>query len=600
MKANAGLLRGTARSWPLLFAANLVAWTTFHALPALLGLFVGRAFDALSKGDTSAAWTAVAAVLAVGVARIVAFGAGIYVFSDWWHRQVVQLRRNLLRWLLTAPGSRRLPYGPGAAVSTFRDDVDEVTHHLENWIDFGGLAVYVVLALGIMGRIDWVMTVAAVVPSVIALYATRRLAPVVTRRREEARARTEQVTAFLGDHFSAITAVKAAHAEEPMLAHFDRINERRAEAGVADTATTELVTSLNRNMANLAAGIVLLLGASALHDGRITVGDLTVFLVTIPVLAHYLSWGGDMISRASQAAVSVQRLEELAVDGDRDAVFATDPLDLDLPAQEFPPLRLRDDRRLQAFEVRGLSVTHPDGSTGVTDVSFTVPRGSFTVVTGRIGSGKSTLLRALLGLVPRDGGQILWNGEVVRDPARFLTPPRSAYTPQAPKLVSDTLAGNISLGRAVEPERLRHALDLAVMTPDLVRMESGIDTMVGSRGVRLSGGQVQRSAAARMFATDAELLVFDDLSSALDVRTEARLWDGLFAARDVTCLVVSHRRPALRRADQILLMDGGRLVDSGTLGDLLSRNALMRALWDSDVSAGWERAADDSAGRAPS
>jgi ATP-binding cassette, subfamily B, bacterial len=103
--------------------------------------------------------------------------------------------------------------------------------------------------------------------------------------------------------------------------------------------------------------------------------------------------------------------------------------------------------------------------------------------------------------------------------------------------------------------------------------------MVGARGVKLSGGQIQRSAAARMFATNAQLLVFDDLSSALDVHTENELWDRLFAQRPATCLVVSHRRTALRKADQILVMDGGRIVDRGTVDELLGRSALMRDLW---------------------
>jgi ATP-binding cassette subfamily B protein/ATP-binding cassette subfamily C protein len=131
----------------------------------------------------------------------------------------------------------------------------------------------------------------------------------------------------------------------------------------------------------------------------------------------------------------------------------------------------------------------------------------------------------------------------------------------------------------VAREHLREAVELAVLDADLERLEQGMDTMVGARGVKLSGGQVQRSAAARMFATSAELLVFDDLSSALDLHTEAELWERLFARRDVTCLVVSHRRPALRRADRILLMEAGSIVDSGTLYELLERSPLMAELW---------------------
>ena len=119
---------------------------------------------------------------------------------------------------------------------------------------------------------------------------------------------------------------------------------------------------------------------------------------------------------------------------------------------------------------------------------------------------------------------------------------------------------------------------LVFINPQILEKD-GIETMVGARGVKLSGGQLQRSAAARMFATEAELLVFDDLSSALDLHTEAELWNRLFEGREVTCLVVSHRREALQRADQILLMEGGCIVDRGTLTDLLARSQTMRDLW---------------------
>ncbi|MET0697627.1 MAG: ABC transporter ATP-binding protein [Acidimicrobiia bacterium] len=562
-----------------------VMWTFVHGLPLLFGILIGLVFERLSEGspvdETAWAPAILFGVLAIG--RNVIIWLGDRQWINHWIEQSLQLRRNLLRWLMEAPGSRVIPLAPGQAVSTFRDDVDDILEYMENWVDMGGLVVFGVGAVAVMASIDAGLTAILLIPLVLTMILTQSLSPQIRKRRRAMREATDQVTGFIGETFSGVQAIKLGAAERPVLDRLHGLNETRHKAALSDTVLTEILRGINRNMSTITVAIVLIVAADSISDGSFSIGELALFLTYLPRLTDYMSFVGDIIAQHRRTGVAYERIRALAVDAPDDELLDRQRVSLEgeVPDIDLPDIGIDP---LQQLEVRGLSHWFPDGGEGLEGVDFDVERGSFTVVTGKIGSGKSTLVRALLGLVPADG-DVLWNGKPVEDPASFFVPPRSAYTAQVPRLFSESLADNIALGQRVARERLREAVQLAVLDPDLERLEAGEQTMVGARGVKLSGGQVQRSAAARMLATEAELLVFDDLSSALDVHTETELWQRLLTKRDVTCLVVSHRRAALSRADQILLMDGGKIVDRGALSDLLERSELMRSLWAEEGEA---------------
>lgn len=576
---------------PGLFAFNLLMWGLVHSAPALLTLAVSAVFRALERADVlktagqpigsaiAAAWVAVFWFVLVRGSRFGIFYGAFRAWIELWYTLDALVRRNLLSYLLTAKNSRRLPDTPAEAVSRFRDDVDDVAGYTEVWVDGAGFVLYSVAAIFMMSRVDPLITVLVCTPLLFMVLFVQRLSPTIRTYRRRMREATARVTDFIGETFGAVSAVKLAAREDAMVNHLRALGETRRHAALRDVLLTELIRGVNTNMVNLAVGLVLLLGANKVRGGVLDVADFVLFIGLLPRLTGSMGFFGDAIARHRRTGVSYDRMVRLLQDAPdsrivehHDVYLRSDP-----PAPPAAPPALP----LEELRVDGLTATH-DSGLGVHNASFSVRRGEFVVVTGRIGSGKSTLLRALLGLIPRQGGTIAWNAERVDDPASFLVPPRSAYTAQLPNLVSDSLRENVLSGSS--EAHLSRAVRLAVLESDLGQLPGGLDTQVGARGVKLSGGQVQRAAVARMLARDADLLVFDDVSSALDARTEAQLWDGLFAETDATCLVVSHRRAALSRADRILLMQRGEIVDEGTLDELLLRSGEMRALWAEETA----------------
>ncbi|BBY31490.1 ATP-binding cassette domain-containing protein [Mycolicibacterium sediminis] len=527
----------TYPSWGLLGSALFMVTGLLGATGAISGFLWGTLVQGLRDGDTPVALTV--AVVASIVAEPFVLTVALRRFLPWWSACVLRIRMSVLDAQTRQHRLARTP--PGEVVSRVLD-ADRFLRYADRCNDVVSGLVIVVIAsfLGgtaIAGAILLAVMVAAAVTSVAGR-------PIAGRSAAAASATRADFGRSLVSVLECARTVKLAAATDDVHAHLDRVDAGRVGAAVREHRVESILFGVPVVMVQLgvvATWVVYLLGG----------WDLAVALLVSGAVAGFDYFGsvaGAVVTTAPGTRAWQLATSRFAGGGDLMDV----PPGVDVVAGTAPRPAPADRTPLRRLDLRDVAAVHDDGTRGVTGVDLSVEAGELVLLLGQVGSGKSSLLSVLCGLVAHTG-TIRWNGVEVTDPQTFLRPGRVSHVAQVPRVLSGSFADNVRLDH---DRRIDHAIADARLAPD-VAAAGGVDALVGHRGVRLSGGQIQRLALARALAVEPELLLADDVSSALDAATEVELWAGL-RTRGTTVLGASSKRAALAQADRVVvLVDGG-------------------------------------------
>ncbi|MGZ6733735.1 MAG: ATP-binding cassette domain-containing protein [Nocardioides sp.] len=547
------LARGTWRAmivtpwWGLFSVLEFLGSTILAPLGALTGFAWGRIVQSLGDGGTPTGYTALLVAMLL-VAPLI-FADALRRYPRWWVEVLLRVRMAVLAGQIRP---QRLPRTPPGEVVARSMDADRLARYSDRWVDFvNGLLIAVITTLVGGSWLAGGILLAVMATSALASSIGRPIAGRSASRSSAARARFGRAVVSAVE--SART-VKLAGRTPEVHAHLQEVDAGRVEAAVFEHRIQTLLDGIP--IVLVQAGVV---AAWACFLGDVW-GLATALLVANAV--NGFDWfgrvAGAVVTEAPGVAAWQRATSRFA--GGADLMRLPHGVDLLSGAAPDPTPPVREP--LQRLDLDGLTVVHDDGTLGVSGVDLSVERGELVLLLGQVGSGKSSLLAALAGLLSHHG-TIAWNDGDVTDPETFLRPAQVAHIAQVPRVLSGTFRDNVALGFDREVER---PIADARLGQD-VEEAGGPDAVVGHRGVRLSGGQVQRLALARALAADTELLLADDVSSALDAATEIELWQAL-RERQTTVIGATSKRAALAQADRVVVLVDGQVAAVGPWQEL--------------------------------
>ena len=449
----------------------------------------------------------------------------------------------------------------GNLMSLYTNDIDTI----QECFGDGILMFFDALVLGLMAlykmwRMDYKLTLLALIPALIMFGIGTVMGTAMTKRWEERQQAFSDLSDFAQENFSGIAVIKAFVKELKELMAFRKLNKQNEEINVIYTKIATLLEVLVTLFVESVICVILGYGGYLVYQGRFNAGQLVEYIGYFEAIVWPIMAISMLIEKTSRGKASLNRITEL--------------LDAPIDVADRPGVQELQNPQ-GSVEFRHLTFRYPDGEYDVLqDISFTIHPGESVGIVGKTGAGKTALVDLLLRTYNVPDGTLFVDGKDVNTLSIHSVRAACAYVPQDNFLFSETNAHNIGFGvDDASPEMIDHAASLADVRDNIVDFKDGYETVLGERGVTVSGGQKQRISIARALLKDAPILILDDSVSAVDTRTEKIILDNLKSSRaNKTTLLIAHRLSTIQHADNIIVLSHGKILEQGSHQELLARH----------------------------
>ena len=536
---------------------------------------LGKIIDLLSNIDQNRDLIInhIIALLAASILMLVVRIVWKYLLAITTRQVEKDLRDNLFEHFLKIKLSSIQNIKNGELMSYFVKDIGEIRGLTYRVLSHASRVVFILIIATItMIKVNLSLTIAAICPIIITTYIIVILKKYVEKSFKKSQKYFTSLSEYVQESTDAIRTTKAYSGETNQLKKFIKKNNLLKRGNIAVDIYSTLLSNTVMICFGFCYGITIIYGSKLVLNNEITIGDFVAFTGYIDLFLTPLFWVPGIISKFQRAAIAYHRLEK---------VFNFEKENLKLEG-------ISGQEKIHGnISIKNLTFNYPGNLDCILDdISIEVKEGETLGIIGTIGSGKTTLMNLLLRLYPVPNGKIFINNQDINDIELANLRNSISYITQDNFLFSTTIKDNISLFREnFDDSQIEESTEKSMISGEIEKMKNGIYTIIGERGIDLSGGQKQRVVISRAFLNKSNIVIFDDTFSALDNKTEKLLLENIKElVKNKTCIIISNRISDIKDANNIIVLDGGKITEQGTHSELLKNNKLYTKFYNQQSS----------------